>query len=212
MNGQVKVVSFDVEGTIVTTDFSYAIWFEMIPRLYADRHSLELSRALDKVKQEYNSLGDQRPEWYDVQYWFTRFDLGKADIAMEELQNRVHYYPETEDVLGNLGRKFRLSVASGSPHQFLRQLLRNLDHHFNAIFSSISDFNNVKTADFYMEVCRQLEVLPEQVVHVGDNLRFDYYEPRSIGIRSYYLDREGISGVPGALGSLTQLIDLLDGS
>ena len=26
----IKVVSFDVEGTLTTTDFSYAIWFESI--------------------------------------------------------------------------------------------------------------------------------------------------------------------------------------
>jgi len=211
MRKQIKVVSFDVEGTMVTTDFSHAIWFEMIPQRYAARYGLEPSQAIEKVKQEYNNIGDQHLEWYDVQYWFTRFDLGQADIAMEELQHKVRYYPETREVLKNLGREYQLSVASGSPRQFLKHLLSGIDHHFNTIFSSTSDFNNVKTADFYIKMCHQLNVQPEQVVHVGDNFQFDYSEPRSIGIQSCYLDREGRSGKPGALRNLTQLVELLDG-
>jgi HAD superfamily hydrolase (TIGR01549 family) len=211
MNNHIKVVSFDVEGTLVTTDFSYAIWFEMIPELYAARHSIEPAQALEKVKQEYNSIGDQYLEWYDVQYWFTRFELGQADIAMEKLQHRVHYFPETNDVLKNLGKEYQLSVASGSPRQFLKHLLRGIDRHFNTIFSSTSDFKNVKMADFYIKMCHQLKIQPEQVVHVGDNFQFDYSEPRSIGIQSYYLDREGRSGKPGILRNLTQLVQMLDG-
>ena len=45
-NDAIKVVSFDVEGTMVTTDFSYAIWFEMIPQRYAERWGLSFAEAL----------------------------------------------------------------------------------------------------------------------------------------------------------------------
>ncbi len=207
----IKVVSFDVEGTMVTTDFSYAIWFEMIPQRYAERWGLSFEEATQKIKQEYDSLGDQHIDWYDVQYWFTRFDLGKADIAMEGLQPRVKYYPETKEVLKELDGKYKLSVASGSPRPFLKHLLRDTAHHFSSIFSSTSDFQQVKTTEFYKNMCRQLLVEPEQVVHVGDHLQFDCLEPASIGIRAYYLDREGKSGDPAAVRDLAQFAKIING-
>jgi len=205
----IKVISFDVEGTMVTTDFSYAIWFETIPQRYAERWGLSFEEATRKIKQEYDSLGDQHIDWYDVQYWFTRFDLGKADIAMEGLQPRVKYYPETKDVLKKLDGKYKLSVASGSPRLFLSHLLRDTAHHFSSIFSSTSDFQQVKTTEFYKNMCLQLRVEPEQVVHVGDHLQFDCLEPASIGIRSYYLDREGKSGDPAAVRDLAEFAETI---
>ncbi|MDD5312371.1 MAG: HAD family hydrolase [Dehalococcoidia bacterium] len=208
-NKRIEVVSFDVEGTIVTTDFSYAIWFEMIPQRFALRHGLEFDQAMLKVRQAYESVGDQRLEWYDVQYWFTRFDLGRADIAMEELQPRVKYFPETAEVLKTLGKGYKLNVASGSPRHFLKHLLRDIEHNFSSVYSSISDFQQVKTADFYADMCCKLGVEPRQVVHVGDNLHFDYTEPASIGINAFHLDREGKTDNPAALRDLTQIIDLL---
>ena len=206
----IKVVSFDVEGTMVTTDFSYAIWFEMIPQRYAQRWGLSFAQATRKIKQEYDSLGDQHIDWYDVQYWFTRFDLGRADVAMEGLQPMVRYYPETKDVLKSLHGKYKLSVASGSPRPFLKHLLRDTESHFSSIFSSTTDFRQVKTAEFYVNMCRRLQVEPEQVAHVGDHLQFDCIEPAGIGIHAYYLDREGKSGDPAAVRDLAQFAKTLN--
>jgi len=205
----IAVVSFDVEGTLVTTDFSYAIWFELLPARYSKRHRLSFEEASMKVRQAYDGVGDQRLEWYDVQYWFTRFDLGDADIAMEELQPRVKYYPDTKDVLKKLQGRYTLSVASGSPRPFLKHLLRDIEHHFKAIYSSTTDFQQVKTADFWAGMCRDLGVDPAQVVHVGDHVQFDFIEPASIGIKAFHLDRDGKTGDAASLQSLCELTSLL---
>jgi HAD superfamily hydrolase (TIGR01549 family) len=206
----ITVVSFDVEGTLVTTDFSYAIWFEMIPQRYAERWGLSFEEATEKVRQTYDSVGDQHLEWYDVQYWFTRFDLGDADIAMEELQPRVHYFPDTKDVLKELQGRYTLSVASGSPRPFLKHLLRDIEHHFSAIYSSTTDFQQVKTADFWAGMCRDLGVDPGQVVHIGDHRQFDFLEPASIGIKAFHLDRDRKAGDAESLKSLSELTHLLE--
>jgi putative hydrolase of the HAD superfamily len=131
---------------------------------------------------------------------------------MEELQPRVEYYPETREVLRKLAGKYRLSVASGSPRPFLKHLLRDTRHHFDSVFSSTSDFGQVKTAAFFQEMCRQLGVQPTQVLHVGDHLQFDCIEPASIGIQAYHLDREGKAGNPGSLNSLNRIVDVLEGA
>ena len=207
----ISVVSFDVEGTLVTTDFSSAIWFEMIPGSYAKRYGISFEEATVKVRQAYDSIGDQRLEWYDVQYWFTRFDLGDADIAMEELQPRVQYYPDTKDVLKQLQGRYTLSVASGSPRPFLKHLLRDIEHHFSAIYSSTTDFQQVKTADFWSSMCRDLGVNPGQVIHIGDHMQFDFIEPASIGIKAFHLDRDRKAGAAASLQSLNELKSILAG-
>jgi len=208
----IAVVSFDVEGTLVTTDFSSAIWFELIPRRYSERYGLSFEEATDQVRQAYDNIGDQCLEWYDVQYWFTRFDLGEADIAMEELQPRVQYYPDTKDVLKQLQNRYTLCVASGSPRPFLKHLLRDIEHNFIAIYSSTTDFKQVKTADFWASMCRDLGVDPRQVIHVGDHKQFDFIEPASIGIKAYHLDRIGKAGTAASIQSLSELSHLLIGT
>jgi len=205
----ITVISFDVEGTLVTTDFSSAIWFELIPGRYSKRYGLNFEEATMKVRQAYDSIGDQRLEWYDVQYWFTRFDLGNADIAMEELQPRVRYYPDTKDVLKQLQNKFVLSVASGSPRPFLKHLLRDIEHNFHAVYSSTSDYQQVKTADFWAAMCRDLDVAPGQIIHIGDHMQFDFIEPASIGINAFHLDRNQEGGMATSLRSLNELVPLV---
>ncbi len=211
MKNSIEVVSFDVEGTLVTTDFSYAIWFELIPGRYAKKHGLLLPDALEKVKEEYSKVGDQRLEWYDVQYWFNHFGFGQADIAMEELQPRVSYYPDAGRALEMLRGEFKLTVASGSPRLFLKHLLQDTSHYFGSIFSSVSDYKKVKKADFYEKMCRELGVDPGHVVHVGDNYQFDVLEPASIGIRAFYLDREGKSADTPAVRNLEEFANILLG-
>jgi HAD superfamily hydrolase (TIGR01549 family) len=208
----ISVVSFDVEGTLVTTDFSYAIWFELIPMRYSERYGLSFDEATVKVRQAYDGVGDQRLDWYDVQYWFTRFDLGEANIAMEGLQPRVQYYPDTKEVLEQLQGRYKLSVASGSPRPFLKHLLRDIEHHFSAVYSSTTDFQQVKTADFWAGMCRDLGVDPGQVVHIGDHRQFDFIEPASIGIKAFHLDRDRKAGAAASLQSLTELTYLLAGT
>ncbi len=211
MKDTIKIVSFDAEGTLVTTDFSYAIWFELIPGRYAKKHDLTLPVALEKVKEEYGKVGDQRLEWYDVQYWFNHFGLGQADIAMEELQPRVRYYPDTDRALDMLRGEFKLNVASGSPRPFLKHLLKDIEHNFHSIFSSVSDYKKVKRADFYEKMCSELGVDPGHVVHVGDNYQFDVLEPASVGIRAFHLSRDGQSEDKAAVRNLEEFADILRG-
>src|SRR4030066_494040 len=88
---EVKVVSFDVEGTLVTPDFSYAVWFEAIPQRYAEKNGINLELARKAVEEEYRKVGDQRLEWYDVRYWFDKLGLGTPVPVMQRYESQVCY-------------------------------------------------------------------------------------------------------------------------
>jgi putative hydrolase of the HAD superfamily len=186
----VRVVSFDVEGTLATPDFSYAVWFEAIPLRYAEKNGISLDQARKAVEEEYRKVGDQRLEWYDVRYWFDKLGLGTPVPMMQRCENQVRYYPEVKEVLLSLSEKYKLVVASGSTRDFLHHLLQDIEPYFSEIYSSITDYRQLKTSEFYLKMCQAMRVEPEQVVHIGDNWQFDFMAPREIGIQAFYLDRK----------------------
>ncbi len=201
----IKVISFDVEGTLVTTDFSYAIWFDAIPRKYAIKHGISIEQAKQTIIEEYEKIGDQRLEWYDINYWFRKFELGSYRTAMQEYQNLVCYYPEVIQLLSSLNNHYQLIATSGSPREFLQHLLQDIRHYFHRVFSSVSDYRQTKTEEFYRQLCQELNVMPEQIVHIGDNWEFDYINASAIGLKAFFIDRKCSNNKPGALVSLTEL-------
>jgi putative hydrolase of the HAD superfamily len=202
---EVKVVSFDAEGTLVTPDFSYAVWFEAIPEHYAERNGVDFDLARKVIEEEYRKVGDQRLEWYDVRYWFDKLDLGTPEQMLEKCKSKVQYYPEVAEVLASLSGRYKLVVASGSMRDFLHHLLQGIEPHFTRIFSSLTDYKQLKTSEFYLRMCQEMEVKPSQMVHIGDNWQFDFVAPREIGIHAFHLDRRGQCNHQNSVTSLLQL-------
>lgn len=191
--GRVEIVSFDMEGTLVDHGFSNLIWEEDIPRLFAREHEVRLEVARERVFEEYREVGDERPEWYDVDYWFRR--LGLRDDwrdLLNERWNACKVYPEARGVLKRLQNKFILIVTSNTIREFLEIQMGDLGGFFAHIFSAPSDFGQVKkSANFYSKICEIIGRPPEAVAHVGDHPKFDYDAPRRLGIQAYHLDRSG---------------------
>jgi len=202
---EVKVVSFDVEGTLVTPDFSYAVWFEAIPEHYAEKNGIDFELARKTIEAEYGKVGDQRLEWYDVRYWFDKLGLGIPDPVMEKCSSRVCYYPEVKEVLASLSGRYKLVVASGSTRDFLSHLLQGIEPYFTRIFSSLTDYKQLKTSEFYLKMCQTMGVKPGQVVHVGDNWQFDFVAPSEVGIQAFYLDRKRQTKYRRSLTNLVEL-------
>ncbi len=206
---RIAVVSFDLEGTLVTFDFSLAVWHEEIPRLYAQKHKLGLEEARARVEEQYNEVGDQRMEWYDVSYWFRRFGLDGHGETIERCKSLVSWYAEAPDVLEMLGRQYVLIVTSSSTRDFIPHLLDGMEHHFSRVFSSTSDYQQLKTPSFYRDVCLRMGVEPGRVAHVGDSRQFDFDVPTGVGIRAFHLNRAGDNSQDESISSLAALLDLL---
>ena len=209
---ETKIVSFDVDGTLVTLDFSYCVWFEAIPRVYAEKNGLEVAEARRTLKEEYDRIGDQRLEWYDIHYWFRCLDLGDPQQVLTNCTNVIAYYPDVIETLASLKPNFRLIAASSSPREFLDYILRDIEPYFERVFSSISDLCQLKSADFYLHICQETGVSPQEIVHIGDSWQLDYLFPRQVDIQAFYLDRKGQNqNHQHTLASLTDLKPLLLG-
>lgn len=205
----IKIVSFDAEGTLVTPDFSAGMWYECVPEAYGRRHGLSFEEARKAVAGEYDRVGDGRLEWYDVRYWFERFDLGDYQEAFQRCQSRIKFYPEANEVLKSVHGRYKLIVLSASVREFLDRLMVDVAGNFDLIVSSISDYQDLKSPEFYAKICQELGVQPEEMVHVGDSRQYDFLNARAAGLNAFHLDRPGDHKGEGAVRSLEEFSRML---
>ena len=145
---QIELISFDAEGTVVTPDFSQAIWHEAIPALYAQKQGIDFAQAKRHIAEEYGRIGDQRLEWYDIEYWVSYLGLGSSELVIHSCLGKIAYYPEVTEVLSSLASEYKLIVASGTPLELLHLLLRDVKPYFVRIFSSVSHYRQLKSPEF----------------------------------------------------------------
>ncbi len=197
---QIKVISFDADGTLVTPYFTDAVWHQTIPARFAQKEGTSLEEARDQVFKVYREVGEGRMEWYDIEYWFHRFGFSDHVGLLQSQRHLIGLYPEVLKVLSALGSRYPLIVASGAARDFLDLLLDGVRGRFARVFSSVTDHQSVKTPEFYREVCRTMGIEPREMVHVGDSWDYDFLNSREAGVRAYYLDRKRLDRKRGKQG------------
>ena len=190
-----KIISFDMDGTLVDPEFTDWVWGHGVPTLYAEKVGLPFEEAKTFVVNEYLKMGEGAVEWYDIKYWLKSFQLeANWKVLLERYTDKIRIYPDVNHLLERLSDQFALVLTSNAGREFIDVEMEatGLKKYFDRIFSATSDFRKVKkTADFYRRICQILGVRHPEIVHVGDHHEFDYLVPRSLGIHAFYLDRSG---------------------
>jgi putative hydrolase of the HAD superfamily len=154
-------------------------------------------------------VGDCRVEWYDIKYWLQRFGLGPPlaghQQLLEDYRHTVCCYPEVAQALSSLSKDYTLIVVSCSTREFLPYLLDGIERYFVRVFSSVSDYGQIKTPKFFLEVCRQMGVSPREMAHVGDLWEQDIIAANEAGLMAFHLDRKGERKDGRSLRSLADL-------
>ncbi|KXA95619.1 hypothetical protein AKJ65_01375 [candidate division MSBL1 archaeon SCGC-AAA259E19] len=196
-----KAISFDMDETLVEPQLVDKFWFEEVPKLYADKNDLEFEAAVDFVKEKYDEIGPEKVRWYQPEYWFERFDLeGDPSEVIKNNSYEVRIYPDALEILEDLYGDYELMVISNASQIFLDVQLDSIKGYFSRIFSCVSDFGKVKkNREVYEEICSLVGMEPEDLVHVGNDRKFDYEVPREIGIRAFLIDREGNDRADGEI-------------
>jgi HAD superfamily hydrolase (TIGR01493 family) len=211
----IRVVSFDLDGTITETSFADSVWLEGIPRVYALQKCISLEDAKKEVKSEYDKVGRGKLEWYSLDYWIEKFGLNiSPSEVLKSYRHRIKIFPEVHKVLENLKSKgFRLIVISNAKREFVDLELEEtrITHYFDHVFSSTSDFELIKdAASLYSGVCGICGITPQEMAHVGDDRYFDFEVPKRLGIFALYLDRTGQCQEESAIHNLLKLNEKLE--
>lgn len=209
----IRIISFDMDGTLVDPEYTDWVWLHGIPVLYAEKTKTSFEESKHFVVEEYLKVGEGAIEWYDIKYWFRFFQLERSwKDLMHQYVDKIRIYPDVNDILDQLKGRFPIILTSNAGREFINVEMEatGLRRYFDRIFSATSDFGEVKkTMGFYQRICQLLGVHPREMIHVGDHYEFDYLVPRSLGIRSFYLDRSGERKGEFMLSDLRDLAKML---
>jgi putative hydrolase of the HAD superfamily len=205
----VKLISFDLDGTLTTQDFVDAVWRVGVPKHYAAKHGGKLAEARELIAHLYDCMGDDELNWYDLPFWvkYLKLDVPAEQIIAEH-ENLIALFPDVTATLSILQQRHDLIIISNANRMFLdREVARTgIEKYFKKIFSATSDFGRVKREeDIYRMVCERMNVTPAEIIHIGDHREFDFEAPQRIGIRSWFLDRSQKETGPQVIHSLDEL-------
>jgi putative hydrolase of the HAD superfamily len=190
-----KIISFDMDGTLIDPGFTDWVWSYGIPVLYGEKNGLSFEEAKKVVEGEYRKVGEGAVEWYDIKYWFGFFRLEKDwKGLMRQFVDKITVYPDVNPILNHIKNRFPLILTTNAGKEFVEVEMEatGLERYFNRIFSATSDFGEVKkTVRVYKRISQILGVDPKEMVHVGDHYEFDFLVPRELGIQAFYVDRSG---------------------
>jgi len=209
----IRVISLDMDGTLVNSRFVDKVWMEGMPMLYAEKTGLDFPVAKSYVVGEYMKIGSDKLEWYDLLYWIERFGLkvGKDEL-LQMYEDEIETYPEVQEVLDLLAESYELVVTSNAAREFIDIELEGLSDYFSETFSATSDFREVKKSPLiYGTVCAQMGAKPFEVLHIGDHYNYDYESPLEAGLDALFLDRKGERSGREVVGDLREAVVLIDG-
>ena len=208
----IKIISFDLDGTLVKKDFADYFWLELIPELYSIKNKIELKKAKEYVFNEYDKIGKEDIRWYLPNYWLNYFNLEvDSRELLKKISNRIEYYQDALNFLEIASKKYTLIISSNAAKEFIEIELEMLNKkYFKHVFSCVSDFNIPrKNIEFYKLICEKLNVKPFEMIHIGDDEEVDYQIPIQIGINAFYLDRKNEKNGKYIIHSLNDLLHLL---
>ncbi len=201
-----KVISFDVDGTLVDLEYNDLIWFKEIPELVAKKKKISFEKSLKFVHEEYTKLGEHNLNWYDINYWISYFHIEiSPNKIFEKYETQVQIYPEVIPLLEELKKNFILIVITAMPREFLVPKMKKLEKYFKFSFSALSDFKELKNSEIYSKISKALNVYPEQILHIGDHWEFDYLAAQKAGMNAIYLDRSNTKKGNFVVNNLTEI-------
>ena len=204
----VKVISFDMDGTLVSENVDDFIWNEELPRLYAEKHNLSLEEAKKEVYAEYYKQRyiDKVKEWTSIEYWLKFYNI-KYEEVYERLSNETKIYEEVFEVLDYLKTKYDLIVITSAYEDFMNVKLdsQSLKNYFKKTYSSKDTVSGKKDPFLFKKVLEDFNITNKEIIHAGDNHYYDKEVPESLGIKSYLINREE----KGDIKSLKELKNIL---
>ena len=124
--------------------------------------------------------------YYDYKYWSNYLDFN----TLEELK-KFENQPQIDNKLYNLIKNINLPkiIISTTTNLFIEYELKENIKDFDKIYSCVDTFNTGgKTTEVFKKVCEELNVQPNEILHIGDNKTMDVDNAIEAGVNAIIYD------------------------
>jgi FMN hydrolase / 5-amino-6-(5-phospho-D-ribitylamino)uracil phosphatase len=201
---RIKAVLFDLDDTlwpvapvIQHAESTLQAWMLIHTPKVAQHYSIE------QLRHHRNALVKTNPRFeYDL--WTLRHTLlsnvfmevgedpQKADIAMAvfaDARNQVALYDDVVPGLSALSERFALGTVSNG---FADLHKIGISSHFKVSLAAHSFGCAKPDPRIFMAACAALQLLPDQVMYVGDDLALDVLGAQQVGMRGVWMNRHHV--------------------
>ena len=120
-------------------------------------------------------------------------------------------YPETKDVHTALKEKYLIFIGSNTDNDVLKSVM----HKNNITVDEVYTSENLKcykpNSQFYTHILKDNALSPQEVWFVGDSVTDDVLGPKSVGMKTVWVDRSGAGGDYGQEKTVQDLKELITG-
>ena len=102
-------------------------------------------------------------------------------------RNEVEFYPDSLEALRRLSRHYRIVSLSNGNADLVRI---GIGHHFSAMVSARSIGVAKPDPRIFHAACAEVDLQPEEVLHVGDDPDLDVRGGIGAGVRTVWLNRQ----------------------
>lgn len=209
-----KVVSFDLFLTLVNVNEKIDdIWNEVLPHTCSKQQALAYANELFKEYSIIMKDEMMKDEFISMRNIFekcsasmiSRTHLSIESNSLVEALIKAHYsapvYKEVAEVLNYLKKKYRLIISSDSDCEMCNNTL--LRYGIDRIYTSeeLQTYKSNLKRNFFAEIIRQLNVNPDEIVHIGDS-QSDLIAAYKSNIDFIWINRENRNSIQFSKASL----------
>ena len=120
-------------------------------------------------------------------------------------------YPETKDVLHDLMENYLVFIGSNTDNDVLECVMQNNNVTVHKVYTSENLKCYKPSGHFFRQILDDSALLANEVLFVGDSVTDDIMGPKAIGIKTVWIDRDGVGGDFGQDYTITNLNELING-
>lgn len=149
-----------------------------------------------------------------IQMFYDRYCVNRnaendADVLLAGAFER-EAYPETKTVLNELMKKYSVFIGSNTDNDVLESVMQKNEILVHKVYTSENLKCYKPSMHFFTQILEDNGLLADEVLFVGDSLTDDILGPKALGIKTVWVDRNGIGGNVGQDDTITDLMGVMD--
>ena len=193
----VRTYLFDLDGTLIDKCIYKEIHGKVIAGII---NALEITNEEMFTKAEnYNVSRNEDGTWDSGELCRA---LGLLDMYYEILKNHVVknniLYSDVKNMLKLLKQKGKtIGIVSNSMLKTIQLYTEKygLSEYIDFMFSSDDAGYKKNSIDYWRELIRQKNLIPEECIMIGDDMENDITIPKKIGFRTLFINRNNIKEI-----------------